>query len=157
MASKQTESLSESVIKSLQGDWRVVYSELNGEMTPLAESATTVVTHKGNNFSVSKLVNNKQTVVHEGRFSINVAVMPHRIVLIYTKSIFEGNLGGPRVGIAQLVGDTLKTVLPGVGHPPPGDFVTYEDSDLVLTVHQRVGSEKGRGLLVSPTRSVAVW
>ncbi len=75
----------------------------------------------------------------------------------YSKSTFEGNLGGPRVGIAQLVGDTLRTILPGVGYPPPKDFITYPDSDLVLAVHQRVGSEKGRGLTASKTAAVAVW
>lgn len=153
MAKYEQDSLSESVVKAMQGDFRVVYSELNGEMTPAQEFSTVVVTHRGNNFIVKK--NDK--VVHEGRFSINVAVMPHQIVLFYTKSNFEGNLGGPRVGIAQLVGDTLRTSLPGVGYPPPNDFITYPDSDLVLTVHQRVGSEKGRGLSASKTGAVAVW
>jgi uncharacterized protein (TIGR03067 family) len=153
MSKYEQDSLSESVVKAMQGDFRVVYSELNGEMTPVQEFSNIVVTHRGNNFIVKK--NDK--VVHEGTFTINVAVMPHQIVLRYSKSVFEGNLGGPRVGIAQLVGDTLRTNLPGVGYPPPSDFITYPDSDLVLAVHQRVGSEKGRGLTTSKTASVAVW
>jgi len=150
---ERPETLGETIFKSLQGQWRVVYSEIDGEMTPAAESATTVLTLKGNNFSVEK--NGKAD--HAGFYRINVARMPHGIPINYTKSNFEGNLGGTRSGIFQVIGDTLKLVLPAVGEPEPKDFVTYADSDLVLTVLQRVGSEKGIGATVSRTRSVSLW
>src|SRR5215213_856179 len=149
----EPESQSEIVFKALQGDWRVVYSEFNGEMTPVADFSTIVLTHKGSNFSVAK--NGK--VLYEGRYSVNTAVMPHRVVLFYTKSADEAFLGGPRVGLAQLVGDTLKTILPPVGQEPPKDFTTYPDSDFVLSVHQRVGSEKGAALSAAKTRFVSQW
>jgi uncharacterized protein (TIGR03067 family) len=150
---ERSESQSEIVFEALQGDWRAVFSEFNGEMTPVGDFSTIVLTHKDNNFSVAK--NGK--VLHEGRYSLNTAVKPHVIALTYTKSANEAFLGGPRVGIAQLVGDTLKTVFPPVGQEPPKDFTTFPDSDLVLTVFQRAGSEKGTGLSVARTKFISQW
>ena len=151
--SKRPESLSESVFKALQGEWQVVYSELNGEMTPLTEKI--ILRHQGNNFTVTK--NGK--VAYEGRFAIDVTKMPYEVALNFTKSTFDGNLGGPRVGIALLAGDTLKTVFGAVGLPvrPKRGFQSFPDSDTVLTIHQRVGTERGTGPVVSPTKAVAVW
>jgi uncharacterized protein (TIGR03067 family) len=150
---RRPESLSETVFKQLQGEWQVVYTEINGEMAPLTEKV--VLTHRGNNFTVAK--NGK--VAYEGRFAVDVTKMPYEVALTFTKSSFEGNLGGPRVGIALLAGDTLKTVFGPVGLPinPKAGFQSFPDSDRVLTIHQRVGAERGTGPTVSPTRSVAVW
>ena len=147
------ESLSESVFKALQGDWQVVYSELNGEMTPQTERV--ILRHRGNTFTVLK--NDK--VAYEGRFAIDVTKMPYEVALNFTKSTFDGNLGGPRVGIALLAGDTLKTVFGAVGLPvrPKRGFQSFPDSDTVLTIHQRIGAERGTGPTVSPTKAVAVW
>src|ERR1700741_3901457 len=97
---ERPESQSEIVFNALQGDWRAVYSEFNGEMTPVSDFSTLVLTHKGNNFCVAK--NGK--VLYEGRYSVNTVAMPHIVSLIYTKSANEAFLGGPRIGIAQLVG-----------------------------------------------------
>src|SRR5262245_6046999 len=96
MASTRVSS-AESMIKSMQGRWRAVYSELDGEMTPVAEFSSIVMEHKGTDFVVEK--NGK--VVDEGRFSINTTVSPHELAYIYKKGpdIF---LGGPRPGIIQL-------------------------------------------------------
>jgi uncharacterized protein (TIGR03067 family) len=152
-ATKRRESLSETVLKELQGDWVVVYSELEGEMTPITEK--TVLTHRGNTFTVTKA----GKVVHEGRFTVDVIKMPYEVTLIFSKSNFEGNLGGPRIGIALLEGDTLKTVFGPVGPVinPKFGFLSYRDSQTVQTIHQRVGTERGTGLLVSPNKAVAVW
>ena len=150
---KRPESLSETVFKQLQGDWQVVYSELNGEMTPLTEKV--ILNHRGNNFTVTK--NGK--VAYEGRFTVDVTKMPYEVSLIFSKSTFEGNLGGARIGIALLAGDTLKTVFGPVGPPlrPKRGFQSFPDSETVLTIHQRLGTERGTGPVVSPTRAVAVW
>jgi uncharacterized protein (TIGR03067 family) len=150
---RRPESLSETVFKELQGDWLVVYSELDGEMTPQTEKV--VLTHRGNNFTVTK--NGK--VAYEGRFAVDVTKMPYEVSLLFSKSSFEGNLGGPRVGIALLAGDTLKTVFGAVGLPvrPKRGFQSFPSSDTVLTIHQRLGAERGTGPLVSPTRAVAIW
>jgi uncharacterized protein (TIGR03067 family) len=131
----------EAVMKALQGKWRVVYSELNGEMTAVDDFSTIVLENKDNKFFVEK----RGSVAYEGRFSINVSVMPHEIVYIYTKAPNDVFLGGPRAGILQLAGYTLKTCLGAIGQRPPTDFSTFPDSQAVLAVHQRLG-EDGKGL-----------
>jgi uncharacterized protein (TIGR03067 family) len=150
---QRPESQSEIVFKQLQGDWQVVYSELNGEMTPITEKI--ILRHQGTNFTVTK--NGK--VAYEGRFAINVIPMPHVVALTFTKSTFEPYLTAPRVGIALLAGDTLKTVFGPAGLPVETQkgFQSFPDSDTVMTIHQRVGAERGTGLTVSASKSVAVW
>lgn len=150
---RRPESLSETVFKQLQGDWQVVYTELNGEMAPLTEKV--ILTHRGNTFTVTKA----GKVAHEGRFTVDVTKMPYEVSLIFSKSSFEGNLGGPRIGIALLEGDTLKTVFGPVGPPlnPKVGFQSFRDSQTVQTIHQRVGAEKGTGPTISPTKAVAIW
>ena len=150
---EQPESVSSSVFRALQGEWQVVYSELNGEMTPLNEKI--ILRHQGNNFTVSK--NGK--VAYEGTFAINVRPMPHQVVLIFKKSAFEPYLAAPRVGIALLEGDTLKTVFGPAGLPleTQTGFQSFRDSDTVMTIHQRVGAERGTGMTTSASRTVAGW
>ena len=149
----EPESVSASVFKALQGEWQVVYSELNGEMTPLTEKI--ILRHQGNNFTVTK----NGRVAYEGTFAINVIPMPHVVVLNFRKSAFEGYLAAPRVGIALLAGDTLKTVFGPSGLPvePQKGFQSFPDSDTVMTIHQRVGAERGTGMTVSASKSVAIW
>ncbi|GET41310.1 hypothetical protein [Microseira wollei] len=144
----------DSLMEALQGRWRVVYSEFDGEMTPVADFSTIVIENNGSQFSVEK----NGSIVHEGKFSINVSVTPHEIVYIYTRGS-EVFLGGPRVGVFQLVGDTFKTNLAAVGHRSPQDFNTFPDSGTVLSIHQKVGSESGREIaaLSSTTRAVSQW
>ena len=153
MAKYEEESLQDTILKQLQGDWRVVYSELNGELTPVADFSTITTTHTGNTFTVKK--NDK--VIHEGRLSINVVAMPHRVSLIYTKSNNEAFLGGPRVGIAQVTGNTLKTAFAPIGQELPVNFNSYTDSDIVVSIYQRVSFEKGTGLSVARSKAIAQW
>ena len=143
----------EDVLNSLQGRWRVVYSEVDGEMTPVGDFSTIILENKSNYFSVEK--NGK--VLYEGRFSVNLSVTPHEIVYIYTKGA-DVFLGGPRSGIFQLVSDTFKTCLSAVGHRPPKDFNTFPNAEAVLSIHQRTGSEQGRALPIPRfPRGVSQW
>lgn len=136
----------------LTGSWRAVYSELNGEMTPVEHFSTIVIDFKGDEFSIS--VNGE--VAHEGTYSIDDSTRPAQITYTYKRSTFY-ETGAPRVGIVQLVGDTFKDCLGAIGAPPPESFNTGADSDTVLTIHQRSGAEGGRGLNVSPSRLVSEW
>jgi uncharacterized protein (TIGR03067 family) len=154
MAKYETpETLGESLLRQMQGDWRVVYSEINGEMTPVADFSNIVTTHKGNTFTVKK--NDK--VIHEGRGSINAIAMPHGMALTYVNTQNEAFKGGPRVGIFALAGDTMKTAFAPIGHEAPKDFNSYPDSDIVISIYQRVGAEKGTGLAVSKSKAIAQW
>lgn len=143
----------EIIAEALQGDWRVVYSELNGEMTPVADFSTIVTTHAGNTFTVKK--NGK--VAYSGTVSINAIPMPHPVVLRYKESQNPEFINGPRVGILQVIGDTLKIAFAPIGHKPPKDFNSFPDSDYVLSIYQRVGAEKGTGLSVSKSKAIAQW
>ncbi len=150
--SNQRESRSEVSVKMLQGRWRAVYSEVDGQMTSVSEFSTIVQENKGNQFVVEK---NGETVA-QGRFSIDTSVSPHEIVYTYSKGadIF---LGGPRPGAFQVVGDTLKTCMGAVGHRSVQDLGTSPNSESVLTVFQRVGSEEGADIRVSAARAISQW
>lgn len=150
--SKDTQANAIGLHNAVQGSWRAIYSELNGEMTPVEEFSTIEMEHKENHFTVKK--NGK--IVEEGRFSINLNTTPHEITYIYSKGP-EIFLGAPRVGIVQVQGDTLKTCLGPIGQKPPTDFNTSANSDAVLTIAQRRGSEQGTGLAISRTRAISQW
>jgi uncharacterized protein (TIGR03067 family) len=140
----------------LTGSWRAVYSEVNGEMTPVAYTSGIVMTFQGNTFEIKV----HDVVEHEGTFSINDSVSPAQITYIYTKSS-SYELNKPRVGILQRVGSTFKDSLGPIGAPPPSGFNTAPLSNSVMTIHQLVGAESGRGLwttfAVSPTAAVSQW
>jgi uncharacterized protein (TIGR03067 family) len=79
------------VMNALQGEWKHVYCEFEGQMPPPDEFSTTVMQMEGNKFVVKK----GGKVVDEGKFSVNVDITPNEIVLIYSKGP-EMFLGAPR-------------------------------------------------------------
>lgn len=145
----------ESLLRSMQGRWRAVYSEVDGQMTPVAEFSSIILEHKETGFTVEK----HGKVVDEGHFSTNTAVFPHELAYVYKKGpdIF---LGGPRPGLIQVEGDTLKVCVGTIGHRTPTGFNTFPDSESVLTVFQRVDT-KGEivvtGSPASRTRVTSQW
>lgn len=141
--------------KDLIGTWRVVYSEVNGEMTPVAHYSGISVTFKDKTFEIEV----HGVLEHEGTYSINEKVTPHEITYVYRKSSrFE--TGKPRVGIMQMNGNTLKDVLGTIGAAAPKAFETGSRSNSVMTIYQRSGAEKGRGIStfnVSPQAILSQW
>ena len=117
---------------ALQGRWKPVYQEMGGEMAP-ATDPTHAVELQGNEFKVIK----GGKVAYEGRFNLTPQTFPHGIVLIYTTSIQPIFLGGPRPGVFQIEGDTLKWCFAGVGQAAPDGLNTYPGSVYVLTILQR--------------------
>lgn len=146
------ESRSDKVIDMLQGRWRAVYSELDGQMTSVSDFSTIVQENRGNEFVVEK----NGEVVAEGRFSVDTSVFPHELVYTYRKGA-EIFLGGPRPGVVQVVGDTLKTCMGAVGRRRISELATAPDSESVLTVFQRVGAEGGADIRVSAARAISQW
>jgi len=148
-----TEANSSSDLRSFEGQWKIVYSEIDGEMTNVSEFSTITLTNKGDHFVVEK----GGEIVAEGKFSIDTATKPHQLTYTYSKGkdVF---LGGPRPGIFQLEGNTLKTCQGAIGRPAPKDFNTSQHSPAVLTVYQKRGAEKGNvQLTASKTRVVSQW
>jgi uncharacterized protein (TIGR03067 family) len=137
---------------NLSGRWRVVYSELDGEMTPVAHFSGIEIEYMKNKFRIFV----HGVLQHAGTFSINQRTKPAQITYVYEKSTFY-DVGKPRVGIVQLTGDTFKDCLGAIGAKPPASFNTHKDSELVLTIHQRAGAEGGSGLAVSFKRNVSEW
>jgi len=152
MATHPNQSKADTLHKALEGRWRVVYSELNGAMTPVSDFSTIEIEHKGGRFLVKK----NGEIVDEGKFVINADITPHEITYIYSKGadIF---LGAPRAGVFQIQGDTLKTCFGAIGLRAPKELNTTLESESVLSICQRAGSEGGTGLVVSPTRAISQW
>ena len=122
----------------LTGTWQEFYGEVDGRMGPVARTSSTVITYQGNKFSITVF----GKLEHEGTYSVNDGSSPAQITFVYTKSSrFE--LNKPRTGILQLVGDTVKICIGPVGAPAPSNFNTTANSNAVLTIHQRKGSEGG--------------
>jgi uncharacterized protein (TIGR03067 family) len=137
----------------LTGSWRAVYAELNGEMTSADHFSGIVMSYDDDSFSIE--VNGE--VAHEGTYAIDESTDPAQITYTYSKSTFY-ETGKPRVGIVQLVGATFKDCLGAIGDPPPPSFNTTADSNTVMTVHARSGSESGLEIArISPEKTVSQW
>jgi len=83
-----------------------------------------IVELQGSEFKVIK----SGTAAYEGRFTLNPRTSPHGIALIYTASIQPFFLGGPRPGVFQIEGDTLKWCFGVVGQPAPEGLNTFPGS-----------------------------
>jgi uncharacterized protein (TIGR03067 family) len=126
----------DATLKSLQSRWRAVYSEVEGEMTPINDFSALVLEHTGNAFTVTS----KGVVVDEGTFSVDVTATPHELVYIYSKGA-PRFLGAPRRGIFQVEGNTLKLCMSPIGHAAPAQFNTRPNSQVVFNVWQRTDAK----------------
>jgi uncharacterized protein (TIGR03067 family) len=150
MYSTQVDST--ELLESMQGRWRTIYSEIDGQVGP--EESDHFLIYKEDKFTVEK----GGKPAHEGRFSLNASQRPWELVYIYSKS-FPIYLGGPRAGILQLEGNTLKCCFALLGHPAPRDFNTFPGSQWVLTVHERFTNDKAAPRVFLRTRPpwIVVW
>jgi uncharacterized protein (TIGR03067 family) len=141
-----------ALVSALQGRWKPIYQEVDGQMVPPAEFATTVVELNGNEFKVEK----HGTVEYDGLFTIDPLTSPMEISLIYKKSSKPIFLGGPRPGLFQLEGDTLKWCFGPIGLPRPKGLNTFPGSESVLSIYQKDPS-KVKGAITSLFRGGILW
>jgi uncharacterized protein (TIGR03067 family) len=144
------------LFNALQGRWKPLYQEIDGQMVPPSEYATTVVELSGNEFKVEK----NGAVAYEGLFTIDALASPMEIVLIYRKSAQPIFLGGPRPGVFQILGDTLKWCFGAIGQPRPKGLNTYPGSEGVLSIYQRDPAKvatQARAATTSLFRGAIVW
>ncbi len=144
--------LGEELFRALEGRWKPVYQEVDGQMVPPAESAATVVELHGNEFKVEK----SGVVEYDGLFTVDPLTSPMEISLIYRKSSKPIFLGGPRPGVFQLEGDTFKWCFGPIGLPRPKGFNTFPGSESVLSIYQRDPS-KVKGKVATLFRGGIVW
>jgi uncharacterized protein (TIGR03067 family) len=120
-----------TLVETMQGRWKHVYSEIDGQAGPLDKQ--NYLTYRDDQFSLEK----DGKVAHEGKFTLDVNRSPCEIVYIYSKS-FPIYLGAPRAGIFQIEGNTLKCCFAPLGQSAPRDFNTFPDSERVLSIYQKV-------------------
>jgi uncharacterized protein (TIGR03067 family) len=142
------------VNQAILGRWQVVYSEVEGQMTPVRDFATIILEHAANAFTIEK----DGAVAHRGVFTIDTARTPYAMSLSYSESTIYPN--ATRVSIFQIEGDTLKACTAAPGLPAPTDFSTAPGQERVLSVHQRLVAGGGiaeTGLAVSASRLSSQW
>jgi uncharacterized protein (TIGR03067 family) len=128
------------LLQSLNGRWKPVYQEVDGQMVEPSITASTTLELTGNDFKVEK----DGVVSYEGIFTIEPLASPKQVTLIYRKSTNPIFLGGPRPGVFQVEADTLKWCFGGVGHSAPKSLNTYPGSESVLSIYQREASSVPR-------------
>jgi uncharacterized protein (TIGR03067 family) len=121
------------LLRALHGRWRPSYQEVDGEMVSPAVSAATMVELQGDEFKVEK----NGVVAYEGIFTLDPLASPMQVVLIYKTSGNPLFLGGPRPGVFQVEGDTLKWCFALPGHSVPAGLNTSPGSRSVLSIYQR--------------------
>jgi uncharacterized protein (TIGR03067 family) len=125
-----------NVLDALQGRWRPVYQEVEGQMVAATEYASVVMELQTSGFTIEK----GGTAAYTGTFTLLTATAPAQISLMYQTSLHPIFQGGPRAGVFQLEGDTLKTCFAPVGHPAPSSLNTFPGSGSVFSIYQREGS-----------------
>jgi uncharacterized protein (TIGR03067 family) len=125
----------EDIIKAIEGKWKQIYSEIEGEAMPSEQFSTIETEFKEREFFVRK----DGQVIHQGKFSVNISVTPNECFFFYTKSVHDLLLGAPRPGIFQLTGNTLKFNFGPVGQRTPQDFNTFPTSNAVSSIYTRGG------------------
>jgi uncharacterized protein (TIGR03067 family) len=138
-----------TLFDQMQGRWKTVYTEVDGQTGP--EEPDHFLVYKDNTFTVEK----GGKTAHDGTFTLDATQNPAPVSYIY-KNSFPIYLGGPRAGIIQLEGNTLKCIFSPVGQPAPKDFNTYSGSERVLTVHQRVIKDVIAERIIQTTSAFAV-
>jgi uncharacterized protein (TIGR03067 family) len=124
------------VLDALQGRWRPVYQEVEGQMVAATEYASVVMELQTSGFTIEK----GGTAAYTGTFTLLTATALPQISLMYQTSQQAIFLGGPRAGVFQLEGDTLKTCFAPVGHPAPNSLNTFPGSGSVFSIYQREDS-----------------
>jgi uncharacterized protein (TIGR03067 family) len=118
---------------SLRGRWTIIYQEVDGQMLPPTYNLHHTLELQGNSFKVE--ING--SVFYDGTFTINTASLPYQVALTYNTSANPTFLTGPRPGVFQLEGDTLKWCFSLPGRAAPTALNTTPNSDLVLTILHR--------------------
>ena len=108
-----------SVLKKIQGTWRFVAHEANGQKTPADEVAKLKITFTGDKYAISR----DGKVVQEGTNKLDPSKTPAHI----DAKITEGDgKGHTMLGIYELKGDTIRVCFDTAGKERPTRFTTKD-------------------------------
>jgi uncharacterized protein (TIGR03067 family) len=122
-AAEPGEDAGKKELEKLQGTWRYVSFEMNGEKMPEEQLKKMSITYTGNKW----VVREEDKVIVEGTHKLDATKEPHQIDSVITEG--EGK-GTTMLGIYEFKGDTVRScfdpqgkVRPKSFTPEPGQFV----------------------------------
>jgi len=142
-----------ALLNALSGRWTIVYQEVDGQTLPSAYDLHHTLELQGNSFKIEI----SGSVAYEGTFTVNTASVPHQVVLSYNTSANPTFLTGPRPGVFQLEGDTLKWCFGLPGRAAPTALNTTTNSDLVLTILNRHHAAANVAVVPFASARIIAW
>lgn len=135
-------------IEAIQGMWKIVSLEVDGQTMDGAPSAQVVV--KGDRFTTVSM-----GAPYEGVVEVDATRTPKHFNLVFTDGPEKGNTNR---GIYELEGDTWRICLNMTGGPRPGAFATTPGSGYALETLRRggVAAESPAAAAAKPAKATAV-
>src|SRR5471030_947353 len=111
-------------LQSLQGRWKIVSLEIDGQMLNADSLGTARFTIRGNDF-----VSTGMGAVYEGMIEIDSSAMPRTLDMKFTKGPENGNTN---FGIYELSGDRWRICLATRGTIRPKEFIAVKGSGIAV-------------------------
>jgi uncharacterized protein (TIGR03067 family) len=116
-------------LERLQGRWKVVTLEVEGQVVPDGFFAEAKVVVKGDNFSTIGM-----GAAYAGKITVDVASSPRRFDVLFNEGPHKGQAS---LGIYELNGSAWKICLGFAGRERPKDFTTTAGSGHALEILER--------------------
>ncbi len=110
----------------LQGTWKVVSLEIDGQPMPAGDAQVVV---SGREFTTTGM-----GATYHGTMRVDTAVVPHALDMVFTAGPEKGNTNR---GIFEVDGDAWKLCLNMAGGARPSEFATKPGSGLALEILRR--------------------
>jgi len=118
---------------SLQGTWKIVNLEIDGQPMPPGDAQVVV---SGSSFTTTGM-----GAKYQGTMRVDTSVVPHTLDMVFSAGPEEGNTNR---GIFKVDGDTWTLCLNMPGGKRPAAFATKPGSGLALETLQRATTSRRR-------------
>ncbi len=126
-------------LAKIQGTWRMVSGERNGQKIPEEEAKKLTRTISGDKYEVAR----EGHIIGNGRMTLDPTKTPRTVDAEITAPSEDGGKKTVTIqGIYELDGDTMKTCLAQPGQPRPTEFSAKEGSGHMSYVWKREKGEK---------------